>query len=192
MKQAFVNGEEMLHAGRFIALKKLSYINEKGETRSWEAAVRNPPTPAVMILPVIVPDNEVVIIRQFRPPAGAYVWETPAGLIDPGEDAGSAALRELAEETGYAGKLLKVLPCSLSSAGLSGEGVYMAFVEINGAEYPPERELITDFDESENISTFRVKIADLNSFLLDRVEQGDKVDSKLLLYSEIAAFRFGL
>ena len=79
MKQAFVNGEEMLHAGRFIALKKLSYINEKGETRSWEAAVRNPPTPAVMILPVIVPDNEVVIIRQFRPPAGAYVWETPAG-----------------------------------------------------------------------------------------------------------------
>jgi hypothetical protein len=61
----------------------------------------------------------------------------------------------------------------------------MAFVEIDGREYPPERTLQTDFDESENIATYRVKRSELNKFLLDAVSKGDSVDSKLLLYSEI-------
>ena len=185
MKSARITGEKSLYSGNYIALKLVTYEAEDGCVRNWEAAVRNPPTSAVMILPLIVPDDEVVIIRQFRPPAGTYVWETPAGLIDPGEDPGTAALRELSEETGFTGKLLKVLPPSLSTAGLSGESVYMAFVEIDGTLYPPERQLQTDFDESENIVTYRVKRCELNKFLLDAVSRGDAVDSKLLLYSEI-------
>ena len=185
MKSARVIGEKSLYSGNYLALKLVTYEAEDGCVRNWEAAVRNPPTSAVMILPLIVPDDEVVIIRQFRPPAGSYVWETPAGLIDPGEDPGTAALRELAEETGFTGKLLKVLPPSLSTAGMSGESVYMAFVEIDGTLYPPERQLQTDFDESENIVTYRVKRCELNKFLLDAVSRGDAVDSKLLLYSEI-------
>lgn len=185
MKQAQVSDKKVLYKGNFLALELVSYRDEEDRERCWEAAVRNPPTPAVMILPVIKPDNEVVVIRQFRPPTGRYVWETPAGLIDPGESAADAALRELAEETGYSGKLLKVLPPSFSSSGLSGESVYMAFVEIDGAEYPPDRQLQTDFDESENITTHRVKLTELNDFLLQAVSRGDGVDSKLLLYSEI-------
>ena len=185
MKSARVISEKSLYSGNYLALKLVTYEAEDGCVRNWEAAVRNPPTSAVMILPLIVPDDEVVIIRQFRPPTGTYVWETPAGLIDPGEDPGTAALRELSEETGFTGKLLKVLPPSLSTAGMSGESVYMAFVEIDGTLYPPERQLQTDFDESENIVTYRVKRAELNKFLLDAISRGDSVDSKLLLYSEI-------
>ncbi len=185
MKESVFTDEKLLYAGKYLALNLIDYIDQDGVARTWEAAVRNPPTPAVMILPIIKPDNEVVIIRQFRPPAKRYVWETPAGLIDPGEEPGNAALRELAEETGFSGRLLKVLPPSFSSSGLSGESVYMAFVEINGREYPPERKLETNFDESENIATSRVKLHELNKFLLDAVERGDGVDSKLLLFSEI-------
>ena len=185
MKSSCIVDEKPLFSGKFIALKLLSYEDESGVVRNWEAAMRNPPTPAVMILPVIQPDNEVVIIRQFRPPTGRYVWETPAGLIDPGEDVGDAALRELAEETGFSGKLLKVLPPSFSTSGLSGESVYMAFVEIDGKEFPRERPLYTNFDESENIATFRVQIPELNAFLLQKISEGDGVDSKLLLYSEL-------
>ncbi len=187
MKKAFVSGEKMLYAGKYLALKLLSYTNEEGRELVWESAVRNPVTPAVMILPEIKPDNEVVVIRQFRPATGRYVWETPAGLIDPGEDPAAAALRELAEETGFSGRLTKILPPSYSSSGLSGENVYMAFVEIDGAEYPPERRLETDFDDSENIATYRVKKCELNKFLLDAVAEGDGVDSKLLLYSELCS-----
>ena len=185
MKQAQTTGKKVLFKGNYLALELVDYTDENDTPRCWEAAVRNPPTPAVMILPLILPDNEIIIIRQFRPPTGKYTWETPAGLIDPGEDPAAAALRELAEETGYSGKLVKILPPSFSSSGLSGESVYMAFVEINGAEYPPECQLQTDFDESENIATYRVKLADLNRFLLEAINAGDGVDSKLLLYSEI-------
>jgi 8-oxo-dGTP pyrophosphatase MutT (NUDIX family) len=185
MKSSHATGEKTLYSGRFLALNLIDYIDQDGVKRTWESAVRTPPTPAVMILPIIKPDNEVVVIRQFRPPTKRYVWETPAGLIDPGEEPGTAALRELAEETGFSGKLLKVLPQSFSSSGLSGESVYMAFVEIDGNEYPPERKLETDFDESENIATFRVKLNELNKFLLDAIARGDGVDSKLLLFSEI-------
>jgi len=152
--------------------------------------MRNPPTPAVMILPLIRPDNEVVVIRQFRPPTGKYVWETPAGLIDPEETPAEAALRELAEETGFSGKLTKLLPPSFSSSGLSGEFVYMAFVEIDGREFPADRQLETHFDESENISTFRVKLPELRDFLQQQLDRGDGVDSKLLLYSEMVSHQF--
>ena len=185
MKKAHITDEKTLYAGNFLALKKLEYTDENGSRRTWESAVRTPPTPAVMILPLIVPDDEVVLIRQFRPPTGRYVWETPAGLIDPGETPEHAALRELAEETGYSGKLIRLLPQSFSSSGLSGESVFMAFVEIDGSEYPPERELKTCFDESENIISLRVKRSELSDFLLKAVENGDGVDSKLLLYSQL-------
>ena len=44
--------------------------------------------------------DKVVLIRQFRYPLGGYVYELPAGLVDPGENYHTAAIRELKEETG--------------------------------------------------------------------------------------------
>ncbi|MBR2357749.1 MAG: NUDIX hydrolase [Lentisphaeria bacterium] len=183
MKEACITGKKTLYSGKFLALELLDYTNEFDRQLTWESAVRVNSTAAVMILPHIMPDDELVIIRQFRPPTGRYVWETPAGLIDPGEDPAAAALRELKEETGFSGKITGILPFSFSSSGLSGESVYMAFVEIDGRDYPPERQLETDFDEAENIASFRVKRTQLHDFLQDAVKRGDGVDSKLLLYS---------
>ena len=42
----------------------------------------------------------VVLIRQYRYPLGGYVYEFPAGLVEPGEDMLSAGIREMYEETG--------------------------------------------------------------------------------------------
>lgn len=44
--------------------------------------------------------DRVVLIRQYRYPVGGYVYELPAGLVDPGENYHEAAMRELKEETG--------------------------------------------------------------------------------------------
>ena len=44
--------------------------------------------------------DKVVLIRQYRYPIGDYVYEFPAGLIEPGEDTLSAGIREMYEETG--------------------------------------------------------------------------------------------
>ena len=44
--------------------------------------------------------DKVVLIRQYRYPLGDYVYEFPAGLVEPGEDMLEAAIREMYEETG--------------------------------------------------------------------------------------------
>lgn len=46
---------------------------------------------------------EVLLEKQFRPPAGKVVVEFPAGLVDKGETVEECAVRELREETGYVG-----------------------------------------------------------------------------------------
>ena len=44
--------------------------------------------------------DKVVLVRQFRYPVNDYVYEFPAGLVDPGESVTEAAIREMHEETG--------------------------------------------------------------------------------------------
>ena len=44
--------------------------------------------------------DKVVLIRQFRYPINGYVYEFPAGLVEPGEDMLDAGVREMHEETG--------------------------------------------------------------------------------------------
>jgi 8-oxo-dGTP pyrophosphatase MutT (NUDIX family) len=51
----------------------------------------------------VTAQDELVLVRQFRPGLGAVHFEIPAGVVDEGEEVGVAARRELREETGYAG-----------------------------------------------------------------------------------------
>ena len=57
--------------------------------------VRHPP--AVVLLPLI-DESHIVLIRQFRHSIGRELWEVPAGSLEPGESAESAAARECEEE----------------------------------------------------------------------------------------------
>lgn len=50
---------------------------------------------------------QLVLQKQFRPPLNAICIEVPAGLVDEGETVEQCALRELYEETGYHGQLVK-------------------------------------------------------------------------------------
>lgn len=55
---------------------------------------------AVAVVPVLEGER-LVLVRQFRQPAGRVLLEIPAGTLDPGESPEECARRELAEETGY-------------------------------------------------------------------------------------------
>jgi len=79
---------------------------------------------AVAILPLL--DNEkLVLIRQYRVPIKSWIYEIPAGTLEPGEDPEKCALRELEEETGYSAKKLEKLLEIYPSPGYSSEIIHI-------------------------------------------------------------------
>src|ERR1700730_3742048 len=61
--------------------------------------------------------NRILLVKQYRLPAQQYLWELPAGRLDPGETPLKAAKRELVEETGYKAKKWKKLAEFYASPG---------------------------------------------------------------------------
>lgn len=65
--------------------------------------------------------KRILLVRQYRVPARAYLWELPAGKLDAGETPLQAARRELIEETGYRAKHWKKLVSFYPSPGFVAE-----------------------------------------------------------------------
>jgi ADP-ribose pyrophosphatase len=80
---------------------------------------------AAAVLP-LTPADDVLLVRQFRPPVRDALVEIPAGLLDiEGEDPLTCAGRELREETGFDHRAIEFLGGYYSSAGLTDEYVHL-------------------------------------------------------------------
>ena len=64
----------------------------------------------------LTPDDDIVLVRQYRPGPDRILDEIPGGLVDPGETIDAAGRRELLEETGYAGTVTVVAESWLDAA----------------------------------------------------------------------------
>lgn len=169
---------EIIETGKWLCLKRIFYSDARGISRTWESAERLKCDGAVVLIAFLRPSDRILLIRQYRPPTASYVIEFPAGLIDEGETAEAAAERELFEETGYRGKIIRLYPPSFNSPGLSGETVQIARVEIDETE-DFNFSVRQSLDEAEDIEVIPVKINEINAFLEDAAARGDSIDSKL-------------
>ena len=88
-------------------------------------------------------DNEHVLLsREFRMAPGEWVYNFPAGLIDKGEDAASAASRELREETGlHLDHIEEIWMESYSAVGFSNEKNICIVGTASGEILPSDSEL---------------------------------------------------
>lgn len=94
-----ISSKELLKNKLFSVVEEVAHDPSGFEIH--RSIIRHPGSAVMMA----VDDNErVLLVKQFRLPAEADLWELPAGRLDPGENPLEAAKRELREETGYEAK----------------------------------------------------------------------------------------
>ena len=98
---------------RFLNMYELDAVDRKGgpvdyfvasrarEIKDMKLSTRNDRPDGVVIYSIYGENkDQVVLIRQYRYALDDYIYEFPAGLVEPGEEFHAAAARELFEETG--------------------------------------------------------------------------------------------
>jgi ADP-ribose pyrophosphatase len=99
--------------------------------------------------------SRILLVRQYRLPARASLWELPAGRVDKGESVLQAAKRELREETGFKAKKWTKLTSFFVSPGFLAEKmtIFVASDLTEGEKEPME-------DERIELQWFRAKELD--------------------------------
>jgi ADP-ribose pyrophosphatase len=126
---------------------------------------------SVVLIPMPDPDS-VVLVRQYRHPLGAWLWELPAGTLEPGEDPESAARRECEEETGLAPGRVARLGSFYPAPGYCDER--MVFYLLTSLTRP-DRPAAPDADEVIETQTFAVEA------VREMVRRGEIADMKTAL-----------
>lgn len=112
--------------GRRISVDVDTVQFPNGTTGSLEM-VRHPGAAAV--IPFLddpsLPDPRIVLIRQYRYAAEGYLWEIPAGTLEPGEPPEVCARRELQEEAGCEATELRRLATIFTTPGFTDEQIHL-------------------------------------------------------------------
>lgn len=106
----------------------------------------------------VTPQNELVMIRQFRFGVEDYCWEFPGGVLHPEEDPITGGLRELREETGYTGTNPRVLGTVWPNPAIQNNACTL--IRVDDAE-PAHA---TDWDENEEIEIRLVPYEELREW----------------------------
>jgi ADP-ribose diphosphatase len=115
-----------VHAGRILHLDIDTVRYPDGSTGELEM-IRHPGAAAVV--PILSPegsdDPQLLLIRQYRYATDGFIWEIPAGRLDPGEAPEDCARRELEEETGARAGRLDRLTTVFTTPGFTDERIHL-------------------------------------------------------------------
>jgi ADP-ribose pyrophosphatase len=91
-----ISSKELLKNKLFTVVEEVAH--DPGGFEIHRSIIRHPGSAVMMAVDA---HDRILLVKQFRLPAEADLWELPAGRLDPGETPITAAKRELHEETGY-------------------------------------------------------------------------------------------
>lgn len=131
--------------------------------------VRHPRS--VVLIPMPDPEH-VILVRQYRYPVDQWLWELPAGSLDPGEEPEAAASRECHEEIGQVPRRAILVAAFLPTPGYCDEE--MLVFRLEGLEQPTSEAAM---DEDEIIEPRVFSVADARAM----VKRGEIRDMKTVV-----------
>lgn len=173
---------ERIYTGRIINLDRDTVRFPDGSVGELEM-VRHPGASAVVPF-VSEPsgdDPQILLLRQYRYAAEEFLYEVPAGRLDPGEAPATCATRELKEETGCTARSMEFLFTMFTTPGFTDERIHVFMA--SGLE---QGEAARESDEFMTVETVPLSAA------LRFVQEGRIKDGKTALAILFAAgFRAG-
>lgn len=140
--------------------------------------VQRPNSEAAVGILAITPDDELLLVEQFRIPLQHRVIEIPAGLVGDeeefqGEDLAETARRELLEETGYAAESIELILSSPTSAGMTSEVTHI--YRATGLSQVGEGGGVGN----EDITLHHVPLKQIREWLRHKEAEGTMIDFKI-------------
>ena len=122
-------------------------------------------------------DPQILLIRQYRYAADGYLYEVPAGRLEPGEDPHSCAGRELREETGCIAERVEPLTTIYTTPGFTDERIHL-FMAVGLTQTDSDAHEADEFIETQTMPLSRA---------LSMIETGEISDAKTALAILFAA-----
>jgi ADP-ribose pyrophosphatase len=160
-----LNKSDFIHQGRVFKLFRDNVTLENGFTVDLDI-VRHPGASAIVPL---TDQHDIILIRQYRYAAGDFIWEIPAGTLEPEESPLFCARRELIEETGFSASAWEKLGEIIPVPGYSDERIHLFLAE----DLVPSRQHL---DRDEILEVHTVSFNDA----LSMIRSGKIVDGKTI------------
>jgi len=159
---------DVIFEGRVIRVEREDVTLSNGRTTTIEA-VRH--RGSVVILAQPTPET-VIVIRQYRPVISTWIWELPAGSLDPGESPDTAVVRECEEETGWTPGRVSALGSWYPTPGFCDEIMHFYRCESLTTPVRPVHQ-----DEDEQIEPAEVTL----DVLAEMIADGRVLDMKTVV-----------
>ncbi|MCG6975758.1 MAG: NUDIX hydrolase [Acidiferrobacterales bacterium] len=158
--------KKMEYEGRVISVSVEDVELPNGSTLVFERVHH----PGGSVIVAVDDQDRICLLKQYRHIANGWLWELPAGKLDPGESPDNTARRELLEEAGVEASEWTDLGKAYSSPGIFDEVLH--FYLARGL-----RERTPSFDAHENIEIHWLPLETVLALL----SEGDIVDGKTMI-----------
>ena len=167
--------ERSVYEGQWLSVHETVCQAKDGRQITWESIRRKKSSVGVVVLAKLIPSNQIILIKQYRPAIEGYILALPAGL---GHGDPQHALVELKEETGYTGKVVSISPILKTGASLINDSAYIICVDVDEKD-PRNEHPQQELEVGEDIQVCLVKMEKGLDFIHSQQKQGVHIASNL-------------
>ncbi|MBA3916185.1 MAG: NUDIX hydrolase [Acidobacteriales bacterium] len=141
--KARILSSRVVHEGPVFSVT-VDQVEEPGGIRARRDVIQHAGSVVILAVAGSARAPEVLLERQYRHATRQFLWELPAGRVEPGENVLAGAKRELLEETGFKAKRWKRIFTYFASPGFLSETMttYLATELTPGPAHPENEEFI--------------------------------------------------